>query len=66
MIFEVSRSALSEARKEEFRKKELLVNILASLLAFCGYCAVRFTQKGHKFLLTTIYFVSWDFESDLF
>jgi hypothetical protein len=39
---------------------------LASLLAFCGYCAVRFTQKGHKFLLTTIYFVSWDFESDCF
>jgi hypothetical protein len=62
VIFEVSRSALSEARKEEFRKKELLVNMLASPLA----CAVWFTQKGHKFLLTTIYFVSWDFESDLF
>ncbi len=66
MIFEVSRSALSEARKEEFRKRELLVNMLASPLAFCGFCAVWFTQKGHKSLLTTIYFVSWDFESDLF
>jgi hypothetical protein len=31
VIFEVSRNALSEARKEEFRKKELLVNMLAPL-----------------------------------
>ncbi len=49
MIFEVSRNALSEARKEEFRKKELLVNMLASPLAFCGFCASGLLRKALGF-----------------